>query len=302
MRLSGCLSRWSYVRYGLIEGLREQDTLGVNSLKVGIVAASDNHTGVGGAVDEDQFSGSTGLDRTPRGRLRDPVEIPGGVAKGDSVRYNPGGIAGVWAEENTRESIFAAMKRRETFGTSGPRIKPRFFGGWDYEASLCDQPDLLERAYADGVPMGGDLKPAPAQGTSPRFLVTAEMDSANNATPLQKLQVIKGWIDSEGNMEQRVFDVAGDHNPTGSVDVESCQISGDGHANLCTVWRDPDFNAAQSAVYYARIVENPSCRWSTHDCNTIPEADRPNACLREDIPETIQERAWTSPIWYRGDS
>jgi hypothetical protein len=302
MRLSGCLSRWSYVRYGLIEGLREQETLGVNSLKLGIIAASDNHTGVGGAVDEGEFPGSTGLDRTPRGRLRDPVEIPGGVAKGDAVRYNPGGIAGVWAEENTRESIFAAMKRRETFGTSGPRIKPRFFGGWDYDAWLCDHPDLLERSYAGGVPMGGDLKPAPTQDASPRFLVTAEMDSASSATPLQKLQVIKGWIDSKGNMQQRVFDVAGDHNPTGSVDIESCQVSGEGHVSLCTVWLDPDFDASQSAVYYARVVENPSCRWSTYDCNAIPEADRPDACLREDISKTIQERAWTSPIWYRGDS
>ena len=110
--------------------------------------------------------------------------------------------------------------------------------------------------------------------------------------------MIKGWIDSEGNMQQRAFDVAGDRAPTGSVDIETCQVSGEGHASLCTVWSDPDFDASQSAIYYARIVENPSCRWSMHDCNTIPEADRPNACFREDIPKTIQERAWTSPIWY----
>ncbi len=258
MRLAGCLSRWSYVRYALIEGLREEETLGVNSMKVGIVAASDNHTSTGGAVDEGRFMGSTGLDRTPITRLRDPVEVPGGVAKADVVRYNPGGIAGIWAEQNTRESLFAAMQRRETFGTSGPRIKPRLFAGWDYDISLCSEPDLLAQAYAGGVPMGGDLSPPPARDSSPGFLVTAEMDNATNATPLQKLQVIKGWIDDDGKMRQQVFDVAGDREPTGTVDIDTCKTSGSGHANLCTVWRDPDFDPSSSAVYYARVIENPS--------------------------------------------
>jgi hypothetical protein len=302
MRLAGCMSRWSYARYGLIEGLREQALLGVNSMKFGIVAASDNHTGTGGAVDESRFPGSTGLDRTRRDRLSDPVEVPGGVARADVVRYNPGGIAGVWAEQNTRESLFAAMKRKETFGTSGPRIKPRFFAGWDYDESLCDQPDLLERAYAAGVPMGGDLGSPPGQGAAPAFLVTASVDSAPNATPLQKIQVIKGWIDNHGNMQQTVFDVVGDVRPTGTVDTGTCRVSGDGHANLCAVWRDPEFEATRSAVYYARIIENPSCRWSTHDCNALPDGDKPRACFREDIPRTIQERAWTSPIWYQAGS
>jgi hypothetical protein len=298
MRLAGCMSRWSYARYGLIEGLREQELLGANSFKLGIIAASDNHTSMGGAVNEGAFAGSTGMDRTPQGRLRDPVEVPGGVAKGDIVRYNPGGLAGVWAEQNTRESLFGAMKRKETFGTSGPRIRPRFFAGWDYDASLCDQPDLLDQAYAGGVPMGGDLGPAPGPDATPRFLVTAAMDSAANATPLQKLQVIKGWIDNEGNMHQQVIDVAGDPNPTGTVDIQTCRVSGDGHANLCSLWQDPDFDATRSTVYYARVVENPSCRWSTWDCNAIPDSEKPAACFREDIPKTIQERAWTSPIWY----
>jgi hypothetical protein len=296
------MSRWSYARYGLIEGLREQALLGVNSMKFGIVAASDNHTGTGGAVDESRFPGSTGLDRTPRDRLSDPVEVPGGVAKADVVRYNPGGIAGVWAEQNTRESLFAAMQRKETFGTSGPRIKPRFFAGWDYDEALCDQPDLLQQAYAGGVPMGADLSSSIGRGAAPSFLVTASMDSVPNATPLQKIQVIKGWIDSDGNMQQSVYDVAGDARPTGTVDTGTCRISGDGHASLCTVWRDPDFDASRSAVYYARIVENPSCRWSTYDCNALPDGEKPGACFREDIPRTIQERAWTSPIWYRAGS
>jgi hypothetical protein len=297
MQLAGCLSRWSFVRYGLMEGLREEKLLGANTFKLGIIAATDNHIGAGGAVAESKFPGSIGLDRYPKDRMRDPLEIPG-VAKADATRFNPGGIAGIWARENSRESLFAAMQRRETFGTSGPRILPRLFAGWDYTADLCNATDMLDQAYARGVPMGGDLPPATDNNARPTFLVSATMDSLAEATELQKIQIIKGWIDDQGNMHQQIIDVVGDDEPRGSVDPENCVRSGAGHTALCGVWQDDDFEPGQSAVYYARVVENPSCRWTTYDCNSLPQSERPAACTSETLPKVIQERAWTSPVWY----
>ncbi|MCY4425524.1 MAG: DUF3604 domain-containing protein [Halieaceae bacterium] len=293
----GCVSRWSFVRYGLIEGLREEKQLGVNSLKLGIVAATDNHNGLGGAVSESNWLGSAGTNFDPRNRLREPFEIPT-MARADATRFNPGGITGVWAEKNNREALFGAMQRRETFGTSGPRISPRFFGGWHYDSKICDSPGLLTEAYANGVPMGGDLPEPVSKDETPAFLVTATMDSGGDATPLQKIQIIKGWTDDDGNMQQKVIDVAGDASSTATVDTLTCERSGGGHASLCGVWRDDEFDAGQSAVYYSRVMEVPTCRWTTHDCNRFSEAERPNICSSLSVPETIQERAWTSPIWY----
>ncbi|WP_101756840.1 DUF3604 domain-containing protein [Oceanicoccus sp. KOV_DT_Chl] len=229
--------------------------------------------------------------------MRDPISIPG-VAKADATRFNPGGIAGVWAEENSRESLFAALKRKETFGTSGPRILPRFFAGWNYDDNLCNSTTMIEQAYAHGVPMGGDLSAIPDSNAKPTFLVNALMDNKAGATPLQKIQIIKGWTDSDGNMQQRVIDVVGDNLPSSSVDVDSCQRSEGGHSSLCTVWTDKDFDPSQSVMYYARVVENPSCRWTTYDCNSLPEDSKPAVCASTTLDKTIQERAWTSPIWY----
>jgi hypothetical protein len=300
MQQQGCMSRWSFVRYGLIEGLREEKQLGTNSFKLGIVAATDNHNGAPGAVSESDWIGSIGVDLEPRERLREAIEIPN-LAKADATRFNPGGISGVWAEENTRESLFAAMRRRETFGTSGPRIIPRFFASWNFDPAICSSPDLLTEAYAAGVPMGGDL-PAPGVAEpAPTFLVTAMMDSAEGAAPLQKIQIIKGWTDDEGNMHQKVLDVAGDATTTAAVDPVSCERSGRGHASLCSVWRDDEFDSAQSAVYYSRVIETPSCRWTSHDCNRFAESERPPICDSPSLQTTIQERAWTSPIWYSAE-
>ena len=190
----------------------------------------------------------------------DPA-IPGNANNG------PGGLIGVWAEENSRDSIFDALKRREVFGTSGPRIVPRFFGGWEYAASLCDSADMLENAYGAGVPMGGDLPVRTAQ--APRFLVAATADAGTDAspgTPLQRLQVVKGWSDNEGNHHQQVFDVAGNPDNGASVDLDTCESQGQGYAQLCTVWEDPAFDADIAAVYYLRAVENPSCRYTAHQC------------------------------------
>ncbi|MGI9286731.1 MAG: DUF3604 domain-containing protein, partial [Pseudomonadales bacterium] len=297
MSLSGCLSRFSFARYGLIQGLAEKQKMGVNPFKYGLIAATDNHASAGGAVDEANFSGSTGLDRTPEHRLAEPVVVPG-VAKGDVSRYNPGGLAGVWAQENSRPSLFAAMQRKETFGTSGPRIVPRFFGGWNYPPNLCDEPTMIEQAYNGGVPMGGDLQEASPTATQPSFLVSAQSDPHTTAASLQKIQIVKGWMDADGNMQQRVYDVAGNPETKAKLDIKTCERSGHGFEQLCNVWRDKEFDPSMSAVYYARVVENPSCRWSTYDCNKMPAAERPPTCSNPNLPKTIQERAWTSPIWY----
>jgi hypothetical protein len=300
MRLQGCMSRFSFVRYAQIQGLQEQKLLGVNSLKFGVVAATDNHTGSASQVKESTFSGSIVLDREAEARMQDPLDMKA-VRMPDRSRYNPGGIAGIWATQNNREALFEAMQRRETFGTSGPRITPRFFAGWDFGAELCDDQNMIDKAYAGGVPMGGDLTATPESGATPKFLLQASMDNASGATPLQKLQIIKGWIDEDGTQHQKIIDVAGDRTPTVSVDTDDCSQSGTGHSQLCTVWQDDTFDPTQSAVYYARVIENPSCRWSTYDCNAIDEDKRPATCSDPKLPKTIQERAWTSPIWYTGD-
>ena len=202
------------------------------------------------------------------------------------------------------------MERRETFGTSGPRIVPRFFGGWGYEAGLCDAADMIERAYAGGVAMGGDLPSAPQTGAagaadaSPTFLISALRDPGTSSFPgglLQRIQIIKAWPGGEGEVHQRVYDVVGSPDNGASVDLATCTPKGAGHDSLCTVWSDPEFDSAQSAVYYARVVENPSCRWSTWQCNALPEGEQPSGCSDPSVPKTIQERAWTSPIWYSGE-
>ncbi len=294
MRLVGCLSRFSYARYALSNGLAEQQRLGANPFRLGIVAATDNHNATAAAHLEKGYLGSSGTDLLPKNRLRGNVDVPGGVARGSPVRYNPGGVAGVWAENNSRDALFSAMRRRETFGTSGPRIEPRLFGGWNLDSALCDAPDMIEQAYATGVPMGSDL-PEP-NADAPAFLVTASRDA--QSFPLQRLQVVKGWIDEEGRTQQAVYDVAGDSEGLASLNTDTCEVSGPGYDQLCSVWRDPDFDADVSAVYYSRVIENPSCRWSTYQCNDLPEAERPASCTDPDVPKHIHERAWTSPIWY----
>ncbi len=295
-----CLSRLSYARYALVEGLREEERIGVNPFKFGITASTDTHNGMAGGVEERSFPGHLGVgDDTAQKRVTFSSDIPGNASN------NPGGLVGVWAEENSRDAIFAALRRKEVFGTSGPRIAPRFFGGWEYAEGLCDETDWLERAYAGGVPMGGDL-PAPPAGAgaaarAPVFLTAAQRDPGTAEAPggrLQRLQVVKGWYDTDGAHHQRVYDVAGSPDNGAGVDLETCAPRGPGHASLCSVWRDPDFDPALRAVYYARVVENPSCRYSTWQCLELSGDRRPPDCDAPKVPALIQERAWTSPIWY----
>lgn len=298
MRLSGCLSQYSYARYALAAGLEEERNLGVNPFKFGLIAATDNHNGAGGAVAEDEFFGAAGMDRVADRRTGPPITVPGGIAKGSPIHYNPGGIAGIWAPHNTREALFDGMRRRETFGTSGPRITPRFFGGWGLDKQLCEQDQMIATAYDTAVPMGSDLPSMHSGQAAPSFLLSATQDLTTGATPLQRLQVIKTWSDREGQTHQAVFDVAGDANNGATVDTSTCQRRGSGFAELCTVWQDPEFSPSTSAAYYARVIENPSCRWLAYDCMNASPENRPQTCDDPVHRKSIQERAWTSPIWY----
>ena len=216
--------------------------------------------------------------------------------------YGASGLAAVWAEENTRESIYEAFRRKETFATSGPRIQLRFFTGYDYAESLLERPDMATVAYRDGVTMGSDL--AAANGQAPSFLVWALSDSIG--MPLQRAQIIKGTI-KDGEHQEQVYDVAcsdglqvdpGNHrcpDNGAQVNLADCSTTaGVGATELKALWQDPDFDPAVEAFYYVRVLENPSCRWSTWD------AVRAGVEPRADIKKTIQERAWSSPIWFRG--
>lgn len=289
-----CLDRKSYARYALIEGLKEEQRIGVNPFKFGLSASTDTHNAIGGGVSEASFPGHLGNgDSTPRQRVQFSGEIPG------NAYNNPGGLIGVWAEENSRDSIFDALQRREVFGTSGPRIVPRFFGGWELPEGLCAETDREAQTYELGVPMGSDL---PQGGeAAPRFLVAAAADSGTAqypGTPLQRLQVVKGWSDADGNHHQRVFDVAGNPDNGADVDPATCEPRGAGYTQLCAVWQDPAFDPKKSAVYYLRAVENPSCRYSARQCLELPENERPADCDVPVMDPVIQERAWSSPIWY----
>jgi hypothetical protein len=299
MMLKGCTSRYSFVRYALTAGLAEYEKLGSNPFKFGIIAATDTHNGAPAAGREKGNLGSHGSDRDIQHRLKGKVTVPGDIARGSPVRYNPGGIAGVYARENSREALFAAMQAKETFGTSGPRISPRLFAGWEYEEGMCQQSDWLERAYRRGVPMGGDLLRSENANAGPVFIASATRDPRDGSMALQRIQIIKGWIDNRGQTHQAVYDVAGNPDNGASVDPQTCAVSGEGFSQLCASWRDPNFDPNSPAVYYARTLENPSCRWSQYDCISLSPADRPASCSDPELPWSIAERAWTSPIWYQ---
>ena len=292
----GCISRRDFVRYILTEGLAEEARLGENPFKLGIIASTDTHNGTPGLVNEADFPGHVGIeDDTTEDQLA-PIElIPGGVLN------SPGGLAGVWAEENSRDAIFEAMRRRETFGTSGPRITARFFGGWSFEEGICADAQMVEKGYAEGVPMGGDLPSKPSNASAPIFIISALRDPGTELYPggmLEKVQVVKGWVDDQGIPHQAVYDVASTDALEGTVNLSTCEPAPGGSDSLCARWRDPDFEPERSAVYYVRVLERPSCRYSWRQCLTLTEDARPPSCSAESIPKTLQERAWTSPIWY----
>lgn len=295
-----------YVREAYSNGLKLQETEGYNPFRFGLTGASDSHV-VGGAYSEDDYWSKVGvIDGTPA--LRGSIPYPEGTRRWEDQpednqiiknatewfsRWGASGLTGVWAEENTRDSIFDAFRRKETFATSGPRIQVRFFASRNFSDSLLDSTDLVKKAYKAGVSMGGDL--INKSNSSPEFLVWAVRDS--NAGWLQRIQIVKTVSDGE-----KVYDVACSHgtpNPVthrcndngSSVDLRTCRPLGQGSADLRTIWKDPDYKAGQNAAYYVRVLENPTCRWSTW------EALKNGTPPRSDLPLTIQERAYTSPIW-----
>jgi Protein of unknown function (DUF3604) len=295
----------SYIREAYQNGLGMQDARGYNPYKFGVVGASDTHDTAAAYSQSNYFGGHGLLDATPQLRLSGK-ETAGAMMDLLSVS----GLGGVWAEENTRESIFAAMQRKETFGTSGPRIKVRLFGGWSFGPDVLKQKDWVKTGYANGVPMGGDL--ATPKGEAPTFLVWAvkDPDEAN----LDRIQIVKGWTKS-GQIFEKVYDVAWSGNrklarapivnalydgndmtlpPVGNtVDVKNASYTNTiGAVELKTVWTDPDFDPSLHAFYYARVLQIPTPRWTTYDAKTLGVAPPSN------VPATVQERAWTSPIWY----
>ena len=288
----------SYVREAQLNGLKMAEEQGFDPFKVGVIGSSDTHNGSGGG-DEEDYWGPAGMMHA-NGVLRGSVPDGTGAYQGDPAfpTFGASGLAGVWAERNTRASLYEAMRRKETFGTSGTRIKVRFLAGYDLPA--IDSDNMVGEAYAGGVPMGGDLL-ARADRT-PAFIAWALRDPSS--APLQRLQIVKGWV-AEGEIREAVFDVAcsddGAVDPAthrcpdngARVDVTDCRVmEGTGASELKVRWRDPGFDARQRAFYYVRVLEDPICRWSTWD------AIRAGVAPREGVPTTIQERAWSSPIWY----
>jgi hypothetical protein len=288
----GCSASRDFVRGALLSGLQEQKRIGENPFRLGIIASTDTHMGTPGATDEGSWKGHTGFESTPEGRLTNQTQPPSGI------QANPGGLVGVWAVENTRHALFDALARRETFGTSGTRIVPRLFGAWSLPADLCSSPTMIQQADTAGVPMGGILGAKPAAATAPVFSLSALRDPAANAAQLQRLQMVKGWVGTDNQAHIKVFDVAGSATNGASVDTTTCALVGTGSDSLCTQWQDPEFDPQAMAFYYLRVVENPSCRWSWRLCLSLPEAQRPASCSDDTVAKTIQELAWTSPIWY----
>ena len=296
LRGEGCQSRLDFARYALIEGLAQEERLGINPYQFGFIASTDGHNGAPGDTDEYGFQGHNSNDDSDLvRRLTNDSYVPHRLR-------NPGGLVGVWAEENSRDAVFDALKRREVFGTSGTRIQVRFFGGWALP-DLCASSEMVADAYRAGIPMGQTL---PARRShAPMFFVNALADpgsSVRSGTPLQRIQIVKGWHGKDGIFHERVFEAAGQADNGADVSRNTCAIEGPGATSLCSVWQDPEFDSAQSAVYYARVIENPSCRWNAWQCSALPAGDRPKECAAPNIPWKIQERAWTSPIWYRPEA
>ena len=281
--------RTGYVREAYKFGLQMQQSSGFNPFKFGLEGGGDDHGSAHTWEEYNYHGGHAGLDDTPKKRLNDTIPLPGAGPQVLS-QLSAGGITGVWAESNTRDSIFDALRRKETFGSSGVRIAGRFFASFDYPAKLMSQKDWVKTAYAKGVPMGGDLTLDPGatpKSTTPTFAVHALRDP--NSAPLQRIQIIQGCSDG-GKVDPKTHRCP-DNGAT--VDIKTCEISKDkGDAELAATWTDPEFDMTVAAFYYVRVLENPVCRWSTRDANRL------GVKPLDIVPTTIQERIWTSPIWY----
>jgi hypothetical protein len=293
---------FEYARAALRNGLKLEKELGVNPYKFGMVGSTDSHTGLA-AVEEDNFFGKISSSEPSAERAFHPfMKNPKLGLSIMGWETTASGYAGVWATDNTREALWDAMERKETYATTGPRMIVRFFGGWDFVATDANTRSPAVVGYQKGVPMGGDLQQMPS-GKNPTFLVAALKDPVG--ANLDRVQIIKGWLDGKGETHERVYDVAwsGDRKPdakTGklpavgnTVDVPNATWTNTiGATELIKVWKDPEFDAAQRAFYYVRVLEIPTPRWTAYDAKYF------GIKMPPEVPMTMQERAYTSPIWY----
>ena len=291
---------FEYARSALKNGLKLEAELGVNPYKFGMVGSTDTHTALAG-VEEDNFMGKTTSSEPSAVRATHPfMKTEKATIMG--WEQTSSGYAAVWAAENTRASIFDAMQRKEVYATTGPRMIVRFFGGWDFDAKDGQTRNPAIAGYTKGVPMGGDLS-NPAAGKSATFLVAALKDPIG--ANLDRIQIIKGWMDSKGELHEKIYDVAVSDGrkieadgrcktPVGNtVDVPNATWTNTiGDSELITVWKDPEFDANERAFYYTRVLEIPTPRWTAYDAKYF------GIQMPKEVPMTQQDRAYTSPIWY----
>jgi len=291
--------QYEYARSGLQIGLQLEQQLGVNPYKFGMIGSTDSHTGLATAQEDNFFGKHAGVEPSAERWEHPMAEVDG--KKYESWSMASSGLAAVWAQENTREAIFDAMQRKETFATTGSRMLVRFFGGWEFTEADAMSRLPANLGYTKGVPMGGDLTNQP-DGKAPTFLVAALKDPLSGN--LDRIQIVKGWLDAQGERQEQVYDVvwSGDRSPGrggklppvgNTVDVANATWTNTiGAPELITVWTDPDFDANLPAVYYARVIEIPTPRWTAY------EAARFGITMSSEVPMITQERAYTSPIWY----
>ena len=291
--------QYEYAREALKNGLLLEKKLGTNPYKFGLVGSTDSHTALAAVEEENFFGKATNAEPSPARMMHPFTRTKQGAFEGYELVAS--GYAGVWAKENTREAIWDAMDRKEVYGTTGPRIMVRFFGGWNYTAADLNSRQPAFRGYEKGVPMGGDLT-AQGNDNAPTFMVYALRDAIG--ANLDRIQIVKGWLDSKGNTHEKVYDVAwsagrelnanGKLSPVGNtVNISAANWTNTiGASELGTVWTDPDFDPKQSAFYYARVLEIPTPRWVVYD------AFRFGTDIPAEAETTHQERAYTAPIWY----
>ena len=294
---------FEYARSALKNGLKLEQELGTNPYKFGMVGSSDAHTGLAAMEEENFFGKTTPQEPSPHRLTATFIDNPKTGVKIMDWEVSSSGYAAVWATENTRTALWDAMQRKETYATTGSRMVVRFFGGWDFAAGDAHDRQPARVGYTKGVPMGGDLSGAP-QGKAPTFLVAALKDPIG--ANLDRYQIVKGWLDKSGTLQEKVYDVAwsggrkpdaksGKLPPVGNtVDVANANWTNTiGAPELIAVWRDPDFDASQPAFYYGRVIEIPTPRWTAYDAKRFGNKPLAGTAM------TLQERAYTSPIWYR---
>ena len=296
---------YEYARSAYQVGMQQEQKLGVNPYKFGMIGSTDAHTSLATSREENSWSKTPTMEPSPD---RWEHVVIGSVSGDDSLTtYShetlAAGLAAVWARENTREALFEAMQKKETYATTGTRITVRLFGGWEYGEDDVYKPDAVSIGYAKGVPMGGDLPTMPKGKSAPIFMVGALKDQWSGN--LDRIQIVKGWVDDAGERQERIYDVAVSDNreidaqgrvtsPVGNTvdEANASYLNNIGDAELRAVWTDPDFNPAHAAFYYARVLEIPTPTWQAYDMKFF------DFQMPEDIPRSHQERAYTSPIWY----